>query len=296
MGKTYMWPVPEDHSEVVICGNGASVPCRALFMVIKQFDLPVDMCGIDFQKHLYTPEHLAVNPIHSIPVALIYDPTKPDAAPVSINGSEAIIIFLKDKFGDLIPETFISSDPTKKAAMMQKFFFVSTTVYRATMYQYVYPTMGLMSECQYDICKRDFSLGIVEDWAKAGSPYFEGAEPSWADFFFYSLWQGNNWVGNDDFKDLPWRHKDVIDKYPASKAIIDAVAALEGVKHVSSTPLGEGDAPVEMVNATGFFGMLAKQMPGNARKFNFTDGGTMHPNMVGYSEEKGKFDMPRTLE
>jgi len=293
-GKAYMWPLPEDHAEVVICGNSASLPCRALFMMCKQFSLPADMCGIDFAKDLNSPEHVAVNPIHSIPCALVYDKSKPEAPPVSINGGEAIVYFLKEKFGNLIPDSFIPSDPLKKAAMMQKYFFISTVVYRATMYQYVYPLMGLMSECQYDICKRDFSLGIVEDWAKAGSPFFEGSEPSWADFFFFSLWMGNNWAQNDDIK-APWKHKDVIDQYPATKAIIEAVSKLEGVKHICSTAIGEGDAPVELVNQTGFFGMLAKEMPGNARKFNFTEGGTVHPNMVGYSEDKGKYDMPLSL-
>lgn len=293
---TYMWqnPLPADHSEVIICGNSGSVPCRALFMMCKEFDIPADLCGIDFAKHLYSPEHLAVNPIHSLPVALVYDKSKPDVPPVSINGCEAIVYFLKEKYSSLIPESFIPSDPLKKAAMMQKYFFISTVVYRATMYQYVYPLFGLMSECQYDVCKRDFSLGIVEDWAKAGSPYFEGKEPTFADFFLFSLWMGNNWVQNDDF-DLPWKHKDVIDEYPATKAIIEGVGKLEGVKHVCATAIGEGDAAIDIVNATGFFGMLAKEMPGNARQFNFTDGGKMHPNMVGYSEEKDKFDMPHTL-
>lgn len=35
------------------------------------------------------------------------------------------------------------------------------------MYQYVYPLMGLMTECQYDLCKRDFALDQVEAWAAA---------------------------------------------------------------------------------------------------------------------------------
>jgi len=293
-GKEYMWPVPEEHADIVICGNGASLPCRALFMTIKHFDLPVDMCGIDFAKDLNSPEHLAVNPIHSIPCALVYDSSKPGSEPVSINGGEAIIYFLKDTFGDLIPDSFISANPAKKAEMMQKYFFMSTVVYRSTMYQYVYPVMGLMSECQYDICKRDFSLDIVEQWANKGSPYFQGTEPSWADFYFHSLWMGNNWVGNDDFKGLPWRHKDVIDKYPASKKIIELVGELEAVKYVNSTGLGEGSPSVELVNQTGFFGMLAKEMPGNARKFNYNT--AVHPNAVAYvGDAAAQINMPLTL-
>jgi len=294
-GKAYMWPTPADRAEVVVCGNSASLPCRALFMTIKHFNLPVDMCGMDFAKDLNSPEHLKVNPIHSLPVALVYDKTKPEALPVSISGCEPIIYFLKDKFGDLIPDSFISSDPVKKAEMMQKYFFINNVVYRSTMFQFVYPLIGLMTECQYDLCKRDFSLTVVEDWAKAGTPYFQGAEPSWADFFWYSLWLGNNWAANDDIN-APWKHKDVIDKYPASKAIIEAVAELKGPKHVYGTAIGEGDASIEMVNSTGFFGQLAKEMPGNARKFAWET--PVHPNAVAYVPEdmQKMINMPLTIE
>jgi len=134
---------------------------------------------------------------------------------------------------------------------MEKVAFISNVCYRATMYQYVYPTMGLMTECQYDICKRDFSLDIVEGWAKENDgPYFCGANPSLADLYWVNLWLGNNWVMNDDFE-LPWKHKDVIDKYPASKKIIDGMLELPAVKTVCDQSLGEGDAGVSTVNATG---------------------------------------------
>ena len=136
---------------------------------------------------------------------------------------------------------------------MEKVAFISNVCYRATMYQYVYPTMGLMTECQYDICKRDFSLDIVEGWAKENDgPYFCGANPSLADLYWVNLWLGNNWVMNDDFE-LPWKHKDVIDKYPASKKIIDGMLEIPAVKTVCDQSLGEGDAGVTTVNATGLF-------------------------------------------
>ena len=35
---------------------------------------------------------------------------------------------------------------------------------------------------------------------------------------------------DDHFGKLPWRHKDVISKYPASKKVIDAVLALPKVR------------------------------------------------------------------
>ena len=62
-----MWPPPEDHAEVVLCGNCASLPCRTVWHMARMFDLPVDICGIDFAKNLYSEECLALNPVHSVP-------------------------------------------------------------------------------------------------------------------------------------------------------------------------------------------------------------------------------------
>lgn len=101
--------------------------------------------------------------------------------------------------------------------MMEKFHFVNTVGMRSTIYQYVYPLFGLMTECQYDLCKRDFFMEIVERWLTE-QRYLGGDddEPSMADFMLYSVWTGNNWVWNDaTFGEgrLPWRMKDAIPKY-----------------------------------------------------------------------------------
>lgn len=288
-GKSYMWPIPEDHKEVVLCGNGASLPCRVAWMMAKMFNLPVDLCGIDFAKHLYSPECLEVNPVHSVPFMVVFSA---GGKKTGINGSEAITNFLIKKYRNLIPDSFMPTEPLAEANVNEKVAFVLGATYRATMYQYVYPTMGLMTECQYDICKRDFCLDQIEAWATENAgPYFCGAEPSLADLYWVNLWLGNNWVAIDDIV-LPWKHKDVIEKYPNSKVIIDSMLANDGVKAVCSASIGEGDACIDVVNTTGFFGMLAKKMPGEGRKFNFDDGAAMHPNMVGYSDKKATIDMP----
>jgi glutathione S-transferase len=255
------------------------------------FDLPVDICGIDFAKNLYSEECLALNPVHSVPFMVVYK----DGKKTGINGSEAITTFLVQKYRDKVPESFMPSDPLAQAEVNEKVAFILNPTYRATMYQYVYPMMGLMTECQYDICKRDFCLNQVEAWAKAKEgPYFFGAEPSLADLYWLNLWLGNNWVAADDF-DLPWRHKDVIGKFPASKAIIDAMLEIPAIKTLNASACGEGDAPIDIINATGFFGLLAKKLPGNARKFDHPAGAAVHPNMVPYSDKKAEIDQPTTL-
>ena len=57
---------------------------------------------------------------------------------------------------------------------------------------------------------------------------------------------------------------------------------LEGPAAIIMQSLGEGDVAITTVIATGMFGTLSKSMPGNARKFNFTDGG------MGFCVPKGK--------
>ena len=72
----------------------------------------------------------------------------------------------------------------------------------------------------------------------------------------------------------------MIGKFPASKAIIDAMLEIPAIKTLNASACGEGDAPIDIINATGFFGLLAKKLPGNARKFDHAAGAAVHPNMV----------------
>lgn len=268
--------------------------------MVKMFDLPVDLCAIDFATQLYSPELLALNPIHSLPFLVNY---APDGKATCINGSEAITLYLVNKFRSQVPDAFLPSDPLANADILSKAAFIMNVAYRATMYQYVYPLMGLMSECQYDLCKRDFALDTIEAWGAASEGNFlTGSEATLADLYWYNLWLGNNWVANDEpFASLPWRHKDVIDKYPASKLAIESTAALEGVQAVDAWTLADPDRgnpeqgglqvpSIQVVNATGMFGMLKPPIP-VGRNFK-QDGDMMHPNFVGYSEQKAEFDKP----
>ena len=66
------------------------------------FDLPVDLCGVDFAKDLNSPECLAVNPVHSLPFAIVYGA---DGKQTGINGSEAICTFLIKKYRDKVSPT-----------------------------------------------------------------------------------------------------------------------------------------------------------------------------------------------
>lgn len=286
--KSYVWPPPEDRADDVLCVVGISLPCRVCMYLVKLFDLPVDLCGIDFGTQLYSPELLELNPIHSLPFLVNYK----DGKATCINGSEAITGYLIAKFRSKVPDSFFPADPVAAAQMNEKVAFVMGVCYRATMYQYVYPSMGLMSECQYDACKRDFALDVVEGWAKSSGGDFLGGESiSLADCCWYSLWLGNNWVKTIEGKDkLPWTHEGAMEKYPNSKKAIDKCATVEGIKAVDDWMVAKDDIQVASINVAienKFFGMLNPDNMAKNRTFKF-DGDMIHPNQVPYAGDAGK--------
>ena len=63
-----------------------------------------------------TPEFLALNPNGKVPA--IIDTEGPGGGPITIVDSAAILIYLADKFGALIP-----SDPTRRVRMFEWMFF-----------------------------------------------------------------------------------------------------------------------------------------------------------------------------
>lgn len=285
--KTYVYPPPDDRADDVLCAVGISLPCRVCIYMVKMFDLPVDICGVDFATQLYSPELCELNPIHSLPFLLTYK----DGKATCINGSEAITAYFIAKFRSKVPDSFFPSDPLAAAQMNEKVSFVMGVCYRATMYQYVYPAMGLMSECQYDACKRDFALDIVEGWAKSSSgDFLTGESITLVDCCWYSLWLGNNWIKKIEGKDkLPWTHEGAIEKYPNSKKAIDKCATVDAIKQGDDWAAAKGDIQCPSINAAiemGMFGMLKPDNMAKNRTFKFT-GDMIHPNQVPYAGEAG---------
>lgn len=285
--KSYVYPPPDDRADDVLCAVGVSFTCRICLWIVQMFDLPVDLCGVDFATQLYSPELLDMNPIHSLPFLLAYK----DGKATCINGSEAIIPYLISKYRSKVPDSFFPSDLVAAAQMNEKVAFITNVAYRSTLAQYVYPTMGLMTECQYDICKRDFALDIIENWAKnSGGDFLLGESVTLADLAWYSLWLGNNWIKNMEGKDkLPWTHEGVADKYPNSKKAIDKCASVDAIKAGCDWAVAKGDiqcASINMAIEKGFFGMLKVDNFAKTRTFKL-DGDTIHPNQVPYAGDAG---------
>ncbi|MCZ6863633.1 MAG: glutathione S-transferase N-terminal domain-containing protein [Alphaproteobacteria bacterium] len=79
------------------------------------FDYEINVINIlDGDQH--TSEYLAINPNGKIPA--IVDPDGPDGKPISVFESGAILIYLAEKSGKLLPE-----DPRKRMAVIEWLMF-----------------------------------------------------------------------------------------------------------------------------------------------------------------------------
>ena len=86
-------------------------------IMLEEIDLPYEPHLIDIGKNeTWTPEYLSLNPNGKIPA--IIDPDGPGGKPLGLFESGAILLYLADKTGKLIP-----SDPAKRWETIQWVFF-----------------------------------------------------------------------------------------------------------------------------------------------------------------------------
>ncbi|NLF52796.1 MAG: glutathione S-transferase family protein [Thauera phenolivorans] len=75
---------------------------RKISIALEELGLPYEVRTIDITHgQQYTPEFLALNPNHKIPV--LVDPDGPDGAPITLSESGAILLYLAEKTGRLLP-------------------------------------------------------------------------------------------------------------------------------------------------------------------------------------------------
>ena len=110
--------------------TGAYPPTRPDAIQLYSFPTPngvkasiaLEEMGLDYEPHLVkldeteTPEFLSLNPNNKIPAIL--DPDGPGGAPLTLWESGAILLYLADKSGKLVP-----SDPTARQHCIQWMFF-----------------------------------------------------------------------------------------------------------------------------------------------------------------------------
>ncbi len=100
--QLYSFPTP----------NGVKVS-----IALEEIGLPYEAHAIDITKNeSWTPEFLALNPNGKIPAIL--DPAGPGGKPIALFESGAILLYLADKTGKLIP-----ADPIRRYEAIQWVFF-----------------------------------------------------------------------------------------------------------------------------------------------------------------------------
>jgi GST-like protein len=105
--QLYSWPTP----------NGVKVS-----IMLEEIGLPYEPHAVNIGENLtWTPEFLSLNPNGKIPA--IIDPDGPGGAPIGLFESGAILIYLADKTGQLLP-----SDPARRYEAIQWVMFQMAAV------------------------------------------------------------------------------------------------------------------------------------------------------------------------
>ena len=93
---------------------------RKVSVMLEEVGLPYKEHPINISKgEQFQPHFLEISPNNRIPA--IVDPDGPDGKPISVFESGAILIYLGEKTGKLIPK-----DPRKRIAMLEWLMWSST--------------------------------------------------------------------------------------------------------------------------------------------------------------------------
>jgi len=91
-------------------------------IALEELGIPYEPHAIDIMKNeTWTPEYLSLNPNGKIPA--IIDPDGPDGKPFGLFESGAILLYLSDKTGMLVPK-----DPARRYETIQWVFFQMAAV------------------------------------------------------------------------------------------------------------------------------------------------------------------------
>ena len=199
MIEAWTWPTPNGH-KVHIALEELGLPYRVI---------PVDIgAGQQFQ-----PEFLAITPNHRIPA--IVDPDGPGGTPLTLFESGAILIYLAEKAGGLIP-----ADPAARLRCLQWLMFQMGGI--GPMFgQYNHFAAYAPEKLPYAIERYSNEvtrLHRVLDKRLADMPFLAGPEYSIADIATFP------WVRNPERRNI-----DLAD-YPAVKRWHDTIAARPAVQ------------------------------------------------------------------
>jgi GST-like protein len=197
--EVWSWPTPNGHK---------------VHIALEELELPYRVVPVNIGKgEQFTPEFLAITPNHRIPA--IVDPEGPDGQRVQLFESGAILIYLAEKAGRLIP-----SDSAARYTCLQWLMFQMGGI--GPMFgQYNHFAGYAPEKLPYAIerygneVKR---LHRVLEKRLSGSAYLAGDEYSIADIATFP------WVRNPDRRGVE------LSEYPGVQRWHDAIAARPAVQ------------------------------------------------------------------
>ena len=208
-----------------------------VYLALEELALPYEVAPVDvFSGKQFDEAFLKLNPNAKVPV--IVDSDGPGGKPYTVFESGAILLYLADKTGKLLP-----ADPAQKYDAIQWLMTQMSTV--GPMFgQYVHfvrfaPAGNDYSKSRY--LTQVHRVCEVIDQRLAGSPYLAGPEYSVADVATYP-WLRNipALLGTDMAAKFPnvTRWVKLIDERPAVKKALAEVEAVRG----RTTPFDKAEA------------------------------------------------------
>ncbi|MCP4301265.1 MAG: glutathione S-transferase, partial [Gammaproteobacteria bacterium] len=90
---------------------------RKVHIILEELGVPYEVHAVNIMKgEQFDPDFLAISPNNKIPV--IVDREGPDEEPITVFESGAILVYLADEFGKLLP-----SDVRARTRVLQWLFF-----------------------------------------------------------------------------------------------------------------------------------------------------------------------------
>jgi GST-like protein len=205
MIELYTWGTPN--------GRKASI-------MLEEVGLPYNVHRIDIGKgDQFKPEYVALNPYSKIPA--IVDPDGPDGEPLKLFESGAILIYLAEKTGKLLPTV-----PRRKYITVQWLMFQMGAVgpFFGQVHHFV---RTAKVEVPYAIERytkeKDRIYGVL-DRRLGEAPYLAGDEYTIADVATYP------WVARHEW------HKTDLNAFPNVKRWFDTVGARPAVRRGMAVP------------------------------------------------------------
>ncbi len=193
---------------------------RKASIMLEEVGLPYNVHRIDIGKDdQFKPEYVALNPYSKIPA--IVDPDGPDGEPLKLFESGAILVYLAEKTGKLLPAALRPKYITLQWVMFQMgavgpFFGQVHHFLRAAKVEVPYAIERYSKE-------KDRIYGVL-DRRLGEAPYLAGDEYTIADIATYP------WVARYEW------HKTDLNTLPSVKRWFDTVGARPAVKRGMAVP------------------------------------------------------------